>query len=395
MNRAGLRQSAVNLKEVAERLLQLHEVGDGADEGASELMPIALGLVGQPARMRYNRAFRDFRDRLWKGAQSASAMAEVITANENGYAQAEHQGVQALLSLQANADRPLDQPLLRNDTVNPLFEHQGDDKYWQPAVMAAGTFEAGLRARRLRHRIDRQRWVQYLDDYDDPSAQRKLSRATTSAERARAYEQIERSRIALQSGRTAAMLKVAGRMSIAASVGTMVWAAAMVPRDEILDRHIAYWAAMARDLDSLFGGGDPAGRAVLAQTWQGETMEVADKKLRAFMTAGIQLSDKAVAHAHDLEQAVKSLNALHDKIFALTVVWVLALWTIRLSYTVNPLGALGAQEYIGRNLTKTVVAAHAAISALMATQLYMDVDGQPEYSGPGNVPSQDFPEVNA
>ncbi|MFG3436058.1 hypothetical protein ACGF0J_02330 [Nonomuraea sp. NPDC047897] len=223
-----------------------------------------------------------------------------------------------------------------------------------------------------------------------------MNKARTGREKAQAAEheaRAVRSKAALQSSRTAAMLKVAAGLSFTAAMGAMLWASAVIRNDEVLDNHVDYWANMARDLDDLFGAGDPTGREALAAAWAGEAMEAADKKLRAFMTAGIQLTDLAVAHAYDLAQAVETLNYVHDLAFALTVAEVMWLLCARLSYTINPVGALGLQEMIGRKLTTTIMVLHTTLVGVMGAVLYAGMDGQPQPFRPEGVPAQDFPMV--
>ncbi|MDF2706830.1 MAG: hypothetical protein K0R62_2482 [Nonomuraea muscovyensis] len=377
--------------------------GTSSDVYAASGLPLgALGLVGEAARLRYNNSFGDFRERLLRGVRSASNMSKVVTTNKDGYAQAEHASVRAMLALKDTWDGSPDYALLQDNghsfsTANPLFGPPSYDKAWQAYTLLAGSGAGALGALYLDRRLatGNPLW-RYRDDDGIRAAYREMDKARTWQEKDHANKRMDgavKSKAALQSSRTAAMLKVAGGMSFTAAMGAMLWASAVVRSDEALDNHVDYWANMARELDDVFGAGDPTGREALAAAWAGEAMEAADKKLRAFMTAGIQLTDLAVAHAYDLAQAVEILNYVHDLAFALTVAEVMWLLCARLSYTINPVAALGLQEVIGRKLTMTIMVLHTMLVGVMGAVLYAGMNGQPQPSRPEGVPAQDFPMV--
>lgn len=400
---AGFDRSAVNLQHTTEDLLALLELGNGTSKdvyAASELPVGALGLVGEAARLRYNRGFTGFRDRLTDGARSASAMAAVVTANKDGYAQAEHAGVRAMLALQDGAES-LDRTLLQDgssySSANPLFPPPGRGREWQQISLLFGAAGGGLATLKLDDMMAKRKYISWFGDHDEVYyANQKVNEAQkgTWSEKKEAEQlraQAIKSRAALQSSRTAAVLKAAAGMSFTAVMGVTLWASAIVRSDHELDAHVSYWAEIAQRLDELFGGGDPSGREALAAAWSGDAMEAADKKLRAFMTAGIQLSDRAVAHAYDLAQAVQTLNHMHDLAFALTAAELFALALVRMWYPINPVTALSLQEAIGRKLTLTVVALHTALVGIMGTVLYAGMDAQSRNYGTEGVPAQDFP----
>ncbi|MFG3442268.1 hypothetical protein ACGF0J_33935 [Nonomuraea sp. NPDC047897] len=401
---AGFDDSRVRLEETATVLQGLQRRGDGSSgdvHAAAELSLGALGLVGEAARLRYNKGFADFRERLARGGLSATQLPERITTSKEGYAQAEHSGVRAMLALK-DATGSLDYQLLQDggtySSVNPLFGPPNRDKLWQLAAMdgaAAGGALAGLK---LRNMLANKQYVALGSDYEDRyHHNQQVEKAHRSGDRDRmqkaaaAKQKSDLSRAARQSSRTAALLKAAAGLSFAAVMGSLLWSTAIVRSDDELDAHVDYWADIARELDAQFGGGDPAGRRALAEAWSGGAMEAADAKLRAFMTAGIQLSDRAVAHAYDLAQAVETLNAVHDMAVMLTAAEVGTLLMVRMMYSINPVAALTLQEAVGRKLTITVMALHSALFGVMGTVLYAGMDAQAHSSGPDGVPAQDFP----
>ncbi|GGO69449.1 hypothetical protein [Nonomuraea cavernae] len=386
---AALRHSGLNLDLFAEQLFTLHGAQrDGMDPATA--MPVgALGIVGEPARLRYNLGLHGFNDRLADGSHSAQHLSETLIRSADGYYKAEDANVQALLDLPATDASELDHDLLSEPVSmdgrrNPLFDAQGSNREWELMALLGVATAGGLSALGLRHMLAQKRYIKHpgdrLSEYRPPGSRRSFWTTET-----------EPSRIAIRSGRTAGLLKVAGRMSVAATVGALVWATAVVPSDETLDNHVNYWASMARSLHELFRGGDPAKRDVLARAWSGDAMVAADAKLRAFMTAGIELSDEAVGHAQDLASAVKLLNRLHDHVYGVTLLGVLGLALIRTSYMANPVAALAAQETAGRKISTLIVRMQAMIAVLTSITLFRTMDGQRKEHGPKIVPDQDFP----
>ncbi|MCA2185844.1 hypothetical protein [Nonomuraea cavernae] len=203
---------------------------------------------------------------------------------------------------------------------------------------------------------------------------------------------IARSRGAMTSARTAMLLRVGAGMSVTAAAGVLIWASAIIPDDEPLNQHMDYWQNMAAKLDATFGSGDPAGREALSKAWSGETMKVADRKLRDFVTAGIQLSDEAVGRGYDLAQAVDRLNNLHDWTYLATAVQIALLIAVRTYSPVNPAAALTMSSLIGHRLTLMISLVYGLIVASTGA-LYANMDGQPTKTGPANVPQTDFPMV--
>ncbi|GGO69446.1 hypothetical protein [Nonomuraea cavernae] len=374
---AGLRNSAINLDFFANALLDTHRMQRDGYPPVSAMPMGALGIIGEAARLRYNNGFRGFNDRLIDGVHSAKFLSRTLIRNLDGYTEAENANVQDLIRMQQRGSgSDLDFGLLGDDIVsipgNPLFDaHRGLNRNWEGMTLTAGATVSGLTALGLRQ------FMAKSSRYVAPSPT--------------VFNEYERARVALRSSRTAGLLKLAGQMSLAATVGALAWATAVVPSDEVLDDHVNYWASVALSLSKLFAGGDPAERSVLAQAWSGDAMVAADAKLRAFITAGIQLSDEAVARAYDLAQAVANLNLLHDLALGVTVMGVAALAGIRIFYSVNPVAALAAQETMGRKITIAIMAVQAVLTASMGMVLYAGMDGQRRESGPSNVPSQDFP----
>lgn len=197
-------------------------------------------------------------------------------------------------------------------------------------------------------------------------------------------------RFAGVSRRTAALLTGAARMSAIAAVAAGLWTAAVSPEDEYLTRAVDYWWSAAQDLERMFGGLDA--RDVIAKAWEGEARDAAEAVVRDFMTAGSQRVTTALGQVHGLQQAVKTLNLVHDAVMATlaTLAWLSRTYPM----------ALAAKEAIGRFLLRGVTKALTVIGAAVAPvalpmlwMRYAELDGGQILPPPDGVPQTDFPRI--
>ncbi|MFD8528548.1 hypothetical protein ACFV0L_14155 [Streptosporangium canum] len=358
----AIRRAGLNAKEVQSDLSSL-----GGTDFAG-LSAGALGIIGLPAVLRHNLGQGDFHRRVGAGVESARSISSGMRATAEGYVTAEDATIQALLERAGRTGR-LD---VYSDEMRRRLhpDHRPEGQSWKGgALVVGGVASAGLAV-----------------------GASGLSRAFKEDMKRWSPGSAELARLQKMSGRTHAMLRVASTTSWNAAIACVVWMTAMTFDDDSVNRVMSAWQDRAERLGVIFGAGDPTGREALAKAWEGDAKNAADRKLRDFVTAGIQLADRAVAKAHGLQEAVRHLNRAHDLAFAIVVKEVCLMLALSLLKAFHPGARLGA-EITGRRLAMAIASVHGVIAAVMAWKIFTDV-GE-DFTGkqlPGIAP-QDFPVI--
>ncbi|WP_433253876.1 hypothetical protein ACQPYK_11230 [Streptosporangium sp. CA-135522] len=358
----AIRRAGLNAQEVHENLSSL------AATDFAELTPGALGIIGEPARWRHNLGQGDFHRRIGTGAESAQGISSGMHATAEGYVTAEDAAIQALLARAGQTSRPDIYSDEMREQLRSVHRPQGQP--WKGGVLAGtAVISAGAAWRApgvLRaFEEDMKRWK--------PGS-------------------VELARLQKMSGRTNALLRMASMTSWNAAIACAIWMTAMAFDDDNVNLVMGAWREKAERLGVIFGAGDPTNREALATAWEGQAQSAADRKLRDFVTAGIQLADRAVAKAHGLQEAVRHLNWLHDTAFAITVEQVCFMLVLNALKAFHPGAALGT-EIAGRRLAMTIITIHGAITAFTLGRTFMDVGEDFTEKQSPRIPPQDFPMI--
>lgn len=358
----AIRRAGLNAKEVQSGLSSI----GGTD--FTGLSAGALGIIGLPAVLRHNLSQGDFHRRVDAGAESARGISSGMRATAEGYVTAEDAAIQALLERAGRTGR-LD---IYSDEMRRRLhpDHRPEGQSWKGGALAVGSAaSAGLA-------VGASGWPRAFNE--------DMKRWSPGSP--------ELARLQKMSGRTHAMLRIASTTSWSAAIACVVWMTAMTFDDDSVNRVMSAWQDRAERLGVIFGAGDPTDREALAKAWEGNAKNAADRKLRDFVTAGIQLADRAVAKAHGLQEAVRHLNRLHDLAFATVVKEVCLMLALSLLKAFHP-GAWLGTEVAGRRLTMAIAAVHGVITGVMAWKIFTDVGedfAEKQLSGIG---PQDFPVI--
>ncbi|MFI7150402.1 hypothetical protein ACIBO2_36260 [Nonomuraea sp. NPDC050022] len=347
---SGIRETGLNARDVRKALEKLAVPG----------LPLGtFGIAGGAARERHNQACDEFNSRARRGVESAEGISRNLKLTADGYVRASNDVMRAVLAV--GRDR---QPLVRGEAPSPESEVRNGLGY---GLTSLGT--TGVTLIRL------------------AEASSYLQRGSAAGV---ANLSAEAAKMANLSQRTLSMLKVAATMSITAATGLMLWLATVTWNDDKVDEAIAAWRHAADSLGETFGAGDPMKLEALAAAWHGGAKDVADQKLRDFVTAGVQLADYAAGRAVGLQDAVKQLNRLHSYAFWTTMGELGVIAGLRLVAAVNPAARLASIK-VGWRLSLALVLIQGAITArleyLAGESLKKDSVG----AGPAGVEETDFP----
>ncbi|MEV1244086.1 hypothetical protein [Nonomuraea sp. NPDC049750] len=347
---SGIRETGLNARDVRKALEKLAVPG----------LPLGtFGIAGGAARERHNQACDEFNSRARRGVESAEGISRNLKLTADGYVRASNDAMRAVLAI--GRDR---QPLVRGEAPSPESEVRNGLGY---GLTSLGT--TGVTLIRL------------------AEASSYLQRGSAAGV---ANLSAEAAKMANLSQRTLSMLKVAATMSITAATGLMLWLATVTWNDDKVDEAIAAWRHAADSLGETFGAGDPMKLEALAAAWHGGAKDVADQKLRDFVTAGVQLADYAAGRAVGLQDAVKQLNRLHSYAFWTTMGELGVIVGLRLVAAVNPAARLASIK-VGWRLSLALVLIQGAITArleyLAGESLKKDSVG----AGPAGVEETDFP----
>ncbi|QFY12727.1 hypothetical protein GBF35_44660 [Nonomuraea phyllanthi] len=328
----------------------------------AELPFLAFGLLGEPARIRHNMARDRFVGKLGKGSKSAEGMARAIENGSRAYDHANDAAIEALI-VRANKWFDSAGPGVREPLTSA------------GSVLTDEGYDAG------RYVFDQQRRAFPMGQFGSFGAMAGfgglVAIASTSAQRGR---------------QVAALLATGGRISLAAASAFMIWAHAMSHNDDEIDSAVMGWTNAAERLSGRFGAGDPLHRAELTTAWSGEAKDVADRKLRDFLTAGIQLADSAASKAVSLAEVVKLLNHLADMAFKVAAVQIPILLALGLYAAFNPTAWL-AKERVGRTITISILMIQALIAGVYSGRMWAAMDEDEAASRRDGVPATDFPVI--
>lgn len=347
---SGIRENGLNAQNIQKALEKLD---------VPELPFGTFGMAGGTARERHNQAVAAFNGRARRGVESAEGISRNLKLTADGYVRASNDVMRAVL---AAGRHP--QPLVRGDAPSPEPEVRNGVGQ---GLMSLGT--TGVTLVRLAE----------ASSYFQRGSAAGIANLPAEA-----------AKMANLSQRTLSMLKVATTMSATAVTGLVLWLATVTWHDEKVDEAIAAWRHSADSLGQTFGAGDPMKLEALAAAWHGGAKDVADKKLRDFVTAGIQLADFAAGRAVGLQDAVRQLNRLHSYAFWTTVSELGLIMALRLAASVNPASLLGSIK-VGWRLSMALIVIQGAITArleyLVAESMKKDSVG----AGPPGVEETDFP----
>ncbi len=320
-----------------------------------------FGIVGEKARGRHNDARTRLAETLRQGVVSATGIAGTMKLSADGYVLAESGVMQAVL---AASDESWEADPTREEAPRT------SSKPWQGVTLGVTSLAAlggtGLMALNV-------------SAYGRRGTDAALARMPHEAAR---LEQL--------SQRTVSMLKVASSLSVTAASGLMLWLATATWHDEELDRAVTAWRGAAGALGELFGAGDPMKREALAAAWQGAAKDVADRKLRDFVAAGLQLADEAAGRALGLQDAVRHLNQLHEAAFWTTVVDLAIMIALRALGPMFPASFLASIK-VGARLATALVLIQGVIVARLAHLAQEDLGRDTAGSAPEGVPETGFP----
>ncbi|MEU7859792.1 hypothetical protein [Nonomuraea sp. NPDC049141] len=316
-------------------------------------------MAGATARDRHNQASNEFNSRAKRGVESAEGISRNLKLTADGYVRASNDVMRAVLAVSHHQ-----QPLVRGDAPSPEPEVRNGVVQ---GLMSLGT--SGVTLVRLAE----------ASSYFQRGSAAGIANLPAEA-----------AKMANLSQRTLSMLKVAATMSATALTGLMLWLVTVTWHDEKVDEAIAAWRHAANTLGQTFGAGDPMKLEALAAAWHGGAKDVADQKLRDFVTAGIQLADYAAGRAVGLQDAVRQLNLLHTLAFWTTVSELGLIMALRLAASVNPASLLGSIK-VGWRLSMALILIQGAITGrleyLVAESMKKDSVG----AGPSGVEETDFP----
>lgn len=347
---SGIRETGLNAQHIRKALEGL---------AVPELPLGAFGIAGGTARERHNQASDAFNGRARRGVESAEGISRNLKLTADGYVRASNDVMREVLAVGRHP-----RPLVRGDAPSPEPEVRNGVGH---GLMSLGT--TGVTLVRL------------------GEASSYFQRGSAAGI---ANMPAEAAKMANLSQRTLSMLKVAATMSATAVTGLVLWLVTVTWHDEKVDEAIAAWRHAADSLGQTFGAGDPMKLEALAAAWHGGAKEVADQKLRDFVTAGIQLADYAAGRAVGLQDAVRHLNRLHSYAFWTTVGELGVIMALRLVASVNPASRLAAIK-VGWRLSIALVLIQGAITGrleyLVAESMKKDSVG----AGPPGVGETDFP----
>jgi hypothetical protein len=175
-------------------------------------------------------------------------------------------------------------------------------------------------------------------------------------QRADFWPEAKLSRLATMTKATQKVLAVAGRLSIAATLAIAAWETIVVPDDVVIDAAVMSWSNVAYAAREAFGADAETVHRDLERVWSGTTMGLADTGLRDFITAGVELADRAQRRAIGLHDAISQLDQIVDLAFKVAVTSLVMIAAVALV----PWGRI-ATEAAGARLSTAVLVAVAAI----------------------------------
>ncbi len=359
----GLNAAGFNADRIA------HDLGEirANANWRGELIWGALGLLGEPARTRHNRQRADFLEEVRRGVTSAEGIARNLAANARGYQKVTDANLALLADGSRTAadeydrrepgaglippDKDLSDDVLRGfDKDSFESVHFQDTKGWQAAVLGAVT--AGTL-------------------FSLPSLDARAQGLGSASSWGIKMPEAEAARIAKISARADNYVKLGARTCVSGALTLMLWFSMITVDDESIDEALLAWRDEAVQLFDIFGTNAVDTGELLARVWSGDAMNAADKKIRDFITAGVQLADDALGRFYGLQEAVKQLNRVYDAMFYLVVAEVMIMAALAV-FKVNP-AAVYTLELVGRRLFMAMLTVRGLAAAVLAGLMYHNV----------------------
>jgi hypothetical protein len=341
----------------------------------------ALGLAGELGRSKYEGSRQTELTNIKNAQRKAQALAENLTRSGRGYATVEdtnNKDLQQLLydlgwapgsdgKFKAPSDPSVARPKdprwpISGGVTNRSLASQEHILGTTTAATVGTTVVAGLTKQQLAEAAWRSTW-QHPDLW--PAA--KLSRLATMTQA------------------TQKVLAVAGRLSIAATLAMAAWETIVVPDDYVIDDAVNSWSNVAYGAREVFGADAEAVHRDLERVWSGSAMGFADAGLRDFITAGVELADRAERRAIGLHDTIAQLDQIVDLAFKVAVASLVAI----VAFALMPYARI-ATEAAGARLSTAVLVAVAAIDVALVAWAAVSTDTNKDLGG--GSPSKKFPQ---
>lgn len=359
----GLRKASLNTDWLREELILAR-----GDLDLVRLPVYALGVIGMPAAIRHNMGVDNYAERLRHGAESADWLAGNLTKSDGTYVRANDAAIQALVARTANDHGDMD--------TGDVIPKKLIAKDYSADILGDHIPRSGL--------SDEQRYRLMEVGFGGAAA---VGAVRLSAPLAELYGG---SSAARYSEMIKTRLNGARLLSPSVLVPIAIFAAIAVRSDSEIDNCVSWWANTAGFMSGLFGAGDPTKREELAKAWDSPAHDAADLKLRDFVTAGIQLTDRAVGKFDALRKAVYALNQLYKILLRNTMVELAILLGLSIAATFSPAARLLKERYAAK-LGLVYAAFHAVLGVFYGWKMWHDMGDDYAVAQPSGVPNVDFP----
>ncbi|WP_214327058.1 hypothetical protein [Nonomuraea sediminis] len=362
----GLRKAGLNTDLVRD---ELNTLRTGGTMDLVRLPLAALGLIGMPAAIRHNMGVDNYAERLGHGAESADWLVGNLGKTNGSYLGANDAAIQALVARTARDSR---------------------DVHTDYSVIPKKLIAKDYSENWLGHSIPQ-------SDLSDEQRYRLMEigmggAAAVGAVRVGAY--LAELYGGSTAGRYSEMIKTrlsgARLLSPQILVPIAIFAAIAVRSDFEIDQCVSEWHTLAAWMSGVFGAGDPMKRDELARAWDSPAHDAADLKLRDFVTAGIQLTDRAVAKFDALRKAVYALNKLYKSLLYAATEEILILMGLSIAARFYP-GALLIKERFATKIGITFAAWYAVLGVFYGWKMWHDMGNDSAVALPHGVANVDFP----
>jgi hypothetical protein len=366
----GLTPYQVNaMKDVAE---DLSLTADGL--GDAHLSWSAFGLAGFGAALQYGSSLSQTQSDLRSAADAAKGIASLLTSTKAMYHAAEDANLRALLG---QAD------LVGGD--DPQYHNtESDLDFSKPDPFPTSWPDFGNFFFPNSYYTDENSGPGYpTQHYGVVLGSMAKTLGTMGLVGADLAILSSLSKAAEHSKEAATWLKVGGRLSAMVGVAEALYLALVVPSDEALDSAVHAWGMSADTLALHFGTKVETVRAALQVAWSGAAHDVADRKIRDFMTVGAELHEEAVRHYNGLYHVIDNLSTAHEAILATCIGVVVTLIGLEVASVWPPTAAMATamKEFIGTQLTSAVIALIGVVGGLLeAFVLWLSSKG--DFSAP-------------
>jgi hypothetical protein len=308
VDHGSVRDGAVSLDEVAERLESLRKLVD-----QSHIPPLALGVVGEGARYNYAVSLQDELANLATGIEKARTHAGNLIRSADHYQGVEDANVRAVLR-----------------DIHWIADPGGDSTSPPPPSSSAET--AAIPA------------IKSPADLMTEVATAELLGYGAAA-------------VVALGMATEANLRACAGMS-ALTIGTaLAWETVVWADDGSVDRALRNWEQVAGEARALFGSDVKGVRQALQTAWQGTAASSADARLLEFVIAGMAFADRAERRVTTLRQLIGQLVWVHRIAFVVS--------TLMLVATISAIWSAGLSLAAVVTFAQTLTWAVAAIEGLL------------------------------